>query len=286
MSVAVIENELNLAPFSAVRILPVSDDAGTWNFGDGSTDGDVKIFLGSTTEYVDFNVGDSNVRFNVPLRLDNNTGAAAASGLLVGGGTSADPVTTSTADGKFGEFRCESTASSGDNRLWYMRYALGGAGGGECLRALTVVEANLGTAHGAHLSLAFDASAGGSECSGLGVACRGTLHIPNVASWAPTGTYAAGMFEIFSDGTSSDPAGMTELSVLRLVNGGDATGLADVDTDAFLFSIQGFTVGNEAADLVYVNTITAATINANCTEALKIKIGSNTRFIPIATATT
>ena len=223
---------------------------------------------------------------NLPMSLDNGTGAVSSSGLLMGRGTSGDPVTTSTADGKFFEWRCESTASSGDNRLLYMRYSLNGGGGGECLRALTVIDSNVATAHGAHMSLAFDATAGGSETSGLGVACRGTLHIPNIASWAPTGTYAAGMFEIFNDGSASDPAGMTELSVLRLVNGGDSTGAADVDTDAFLFSIQGFTVGNEAADLVYVNTITAATINANVTEALKIKIGSNTRFIPIATATT
>jgi hypothetical protein len=204
--------------------------------------------------------------FNLPVSLDNGTGAAAASGLLLGRGTTADPVTTATADAKFIEFRCETTAATGDNRLLYMRYQIGGASGGECLRALTNIAANTTTAHGAHLSLSFLATAGGSECSGLGVACRGTLHIPNIASWAPTGTYA--------------------LSVLRLVNAGDATGLQDVDTDAFLMSIQGFTVGNEAADLVYVNTITAATINANCTEALKIKIGANTRYIPIATATT
>lgn len=205
---------------------------------------------------------------------------------LLGGGTTASPLTSGTANLKYCEFRCESTATSGDNRLFYMRYALEGGGGGECLRALTRVGSNLGTAHGAHLSLDFEATAGGSECSGLGVAVRGTLHMPNIASWAPTGTYAAGMFEIFSDGSDSDPAGMTELSVLRLVNSGNATGAADVDTDAVLMSVQGFTVGNEAADKVYVNTITAATINANCTEALKIKIGSNIRYIPIATATT
>ncbi len=211
---------------------------------------------------------------------------AVFTGKLFGGGTSASPLTTSTADVKFAEFRCESTATSGDNRLLYMRYALEGGGGGETLRALTRVGSNLGTAHGAHLSLSFEATAGGSECSGLGVACRGTLHIPDVASWSPTGTYAAGMFEIFSDGAASDPAGMTELAVLNLSNSGNATGMADVDTDAVLISIQGFTVGNEAADKVYVNTITAGTINANVTEALKIKIGSNIRFIPIATATT
>jgi len=223
--------------------------------------------------------------FNLPVSFDNGTGAAAASGLLFGRGTSADPVTTSTASAKFIEFRCETTAATGDNRLLYMRYAIGGAAGGETLRALTMVNANTSTAHGAHLSLGFVATAGGSECSGLGVAVRGTLHIPNVASWAPAGTYAAGMFEIYSDGSSSNPSGMTELSVLQLSNSGDATGAADIDDQAFLISVQGFTAANEAADDVWINTITAATINAACTEALKIKVGANTRYIPIATAT-
>jgi len=125
-----------------------------------------------------------------------------------------------------------------------MRYYIEGAGGGECMRGSTVVNANTGTAHGAHFGIEFEAAAGGSECSGLGVGLRGTLMIPDVASWAPTGNYAAGMFEIYSEGDESDPAGMTELSVLRLENSGDATGAEDVDTDAFLFSIQGFSAGS------------------------------------------
>ncbi len=201
---------------------------------------------------------------------------------LFGGGTSANPLTTSTADVKFIEFRCESTASSGDNRLLYMRYALGGAGGGETLRALTKVEANLGTAHGAHLSLGFVATAGGSECSGLGVACRGTLHIPNVASWAPTGTYAAGMFEIYSDGSSSDPAGMTELAVLRLENAGDGTGKADVDTDAYLFSIQGFATAADSTKVIRTDSL--AELNTANTIGLRIKVGSTVYYIPAVTA--
>jgi len=250
---------------------------------------DIVQYYDGTNNYLQFDQttnGTGEMYFNLPVRLNvNGTGAAAASGLLLGGGTTADPVTTSTADAKFIELRCETTATSGDNRLAYLRYELGGTGGGECLRALTRIDANVGTAHGAHISLAFTATAGVSECSGLGVAARATLHIPNVASWAPTGTYSAGMFEIYSDGTASDPAGMTELSVLQLSNSGDGTGKADVDTDAFLLSVQGFTVGDEAADKVWINTITAATINAACTEALKIKVGSNTRYIPIATAT-
>lgn len=179
--------------------------------------------------------------------------------------------------------RVKTTAAhtSGDARNAYLKLDLYGSAGGDCLRAYTVVNANLDTARGAHISLGFVATAGGSECSGLGTAITGTLHIPNVASWAPTGTLAALNAEIYSDGSNSDPAGLTELSVLRLSNSGDATGAADVDDDAFLLSIQGFTAG---AAHTWVTGLTAATVNAATTCALKIKVGSTTYYIPVATA--
>lgn len=197
---------------------------------------------------------------------------------ILGGGTAASPVTSGTANLKFLEFRCACTATSGDNRLAYMRYALEGSGGGECLRASTVVNANVGTAHGAHFGIEFEATAGGSECSGLGVGLRGTLMIPNIASWAPTGTYAAGMFEIFSEGSNSDPAGMTELACLRLENSGDGTGGDDVDTDAFILSLQGWTT---AADLTKcITTASLAELNSGSVVGIRIKIGSGTYWIP------
>lgn len=225
-------------------------------------------------------MADSQVKGKVPL--DRLTGAASASGLLMGVGTDASPSTTSTANAKFIELRCSSSASSGDNRLLYMWYTLTGGGGGECLRANTKVSSNLGTAHGAHFGLEFLATAGASECSGLGVGVRGTLLLPNVASWAPTGTYAAGMFEIYSAGTASDPAGMTELSCLRLCNSGDGTGKADVDTDAFVLSLQGWTAGT---------TTTKAISSLGLAElpgagagggglGIRCKIGSGTYYIP------
>ena len=86
------------------------------------------------------------------------------------------------------------------------------------------------------------------------------------------------MFELYSDGTASDPAGLTELSVLRLCNSGNATGAADVDTDAFLFSVQGFTA---AADLTkVVTTASLSELNTGGTIGLKIKVGTTTYFIP------
>lgn len=197
-------------------------------------------------------------------------------------GSSSSFVTTTTAGKKFLQYYIENTASSGDNRGMYLRLKLSGGGGGESLRVFTNVEANAGTCHGSHVSLNFVATAGGSECSGLGVASRNTLHIPNVASWAPTGTYAAGMFEIYSDGSNSDPAGMTELSVLRLCNSGDATGAADVDDDACIFSIQGFTAAGDTTSAISSTSLAEFPSNSI---ALRIKVGATSYHIPAVIST-
>lgn len=219
-----------------------------------------------------FDLSDFNV-------LGKNT-----DGGILKGGTSSAPITEDTANMAFVKMYCDNGATSGDNRLAYLRlYLTGtGTGGGETIRAFTTVNANIGTAHGAHISLNFLATAGGSECSGLGAAIRGTTHIPDIASWAPTGTLCAGMFELYSDGDASDPAGLTELSVLRLCNSGDATGKADVDTDAYLFSVQGFTA---AADTTKVVSSVSLAELPGSTVGLRVKVGSTAYYIPCVAAT-
>lgn len=204
--------------------------------------------------------------------------------ILMGRGTSSNPITISTASKNFLQFYVKNTANTGDNRGLYLRQYLtgSGAGGGEAARIFSTVEGNLGTVRGAHISLSFSAVAGGSECSGLGSALTGTLHIPDIASWAPTGTYAAGDFEIYSDGAASDPAGMTELSVLRLSNSGDGTGKADVDTDAYLLSIQGFTAATGVTKVL--SSTSLAELPAG-TVGLRIKVGATMYYIPAVVAT-
>ena len=216
----------------------------------------------------------------------SSTVADAADAVLIGSGTSAAPNVSSTADAKFIELRCSTTAAeASDARLAYLRLAMDGesaSAGGECLRAFTVVNENIGTAHGSHTSLAFKAEAGGSETSGLGAAVRGTLHIPDVASWAPTGTYSAGYFEMYSDGTASDPAGMTSLSGITIANSGDATGKADVDDDANIFSISGFTAAADATSAV--SSISLDELPAGSI-ALKVDVGGTAYYIPAVLAT-
>lgn len=219
---------------------------------------------------------------DVPLQL-LLSGAADSVALLLGGGTVAAPNTTATADKNFIDFRTQSSATTGDNRGSYLRHMLtgDGTGGGEALRVFTNVNANLGTAHGAHISLSYEATAGGSETSGMGVAVRGTTHIPAVASWAPAGTVYGAMFELYSDGATSDPAGLTELAVLCLSNSGDATGAADVDTDAFVISVQGFTAATGVTNAV--SSTSLAELPAS-TVGLRVKVGSSTYYIPCVAA--
>ena len=196
-------------------------------------------------------------------------GADPATALLHGIGTSADPSTTSVANAKFMEYRCQSSASSGDNRLLYMRYNLSGAGGGECLRAFTTVTAALGTAHGAHLSLI---PSGSGAISGLGVAARATLHIPDEAGFT-SGTLSAIQAEIFADGAASDPDGVTELSFMRVIVSGTQAGIDDLEDDVFAISLQGFTPATGSL-------IEIGTGMGTVTGTIKIKIGSDIRFLP------
>jgi hypothetical protein len=162
-------------------------------------------------------------------------------GAILKAGTSSVPVATSTASTNFLQVYVNNTATSGDNRGLYLREYISGAGaGGEAARIFTTVNnVAAGTAHGAHISLNFGTS---GEVTGLGVAVRGTLHIPSDAGWAP-GTIAAIQAEIYSDGEDSDTDGATKVSFIRVVNDGHANGIADVDDDANLISINGCTIG-------------------------------------------
>lgn len=192
-------------------------------------------------------------------------------------GSSSSPVSLTSA-AKANQIYITNSATSGDSRGLYLRqYLTGAGGGGEALRAFSTINAAGATAHGAHISLNFGSS---GSLSGLGVAGRNTLHIPDNAAWTG-GTLSALQAEIYSDGTASDPDGLTELSFMRFVNDGHADGKADVDDDGFLMSLQGLTAG---AAHIFATSLTAATVYGNLTAALRVKVGSTTYYIPLATA--
>ena len=210
-----------------------------------------KVLDSSTSELAVYSKGQKRVEFgNTTLTTEGANTAA----LLFGYGTSTTPVSCGTTASKnFAGFWTSSAATSGDSRGLYWRHYIAGAGGdGEAVRAFTTINnvAAAGGSHGIHASLSFGTT---GTTTGLGCAGRFTLHIANQATQA--GTLCAVMAEINSDGSTSDPAGSL-LSVFRVVNGGDATGLQDVDTDCFLFDFSGWSSGS--GNFWYDNTSNAA----------------------------
>lgn len=206
------------------------------------------------------------------VKWKNKNGADPANALLHGIGTSADPGLTSTADKSFMEYRCKTSATSGDNRMLYMRYEISSTGGGECLRAFTKLTGAVGTTRGSHISL--DIGTGGSA-SGLGVGVDSQLLVLNAALTG--GTYAALNSEIYSAGSSTDVSGVTEISLHRFVLGGDSTGAANVDDNAFLLTLTGGSIASG-------NIVEASTTETNYSHSARCKLNGTTVYLMFASA--
>jgi len=112
------------------------------------------------------------------------------------------------------------------------------------------------------------------KTTGLGSAIVSEM---TLSAGTADGTYAPLEIEL-NLGTGALTGTATSL-IYASVNGADA---ATFDANGFILNLAGLTAG--AGD-AFQTGLTAATINAATTAALKIKIGSTTYYIPIATAT-
>jgi len=199
------------------------------------------------------------------------TEGADASAILFGYGTSTTPAATATA-GKAVSFYVSNTATTTAEGLYFRHYQSGAGSSGEALRSFsTVNDVAAANSYGIHASLSFASS---GTVTGLGAAGRFTLHVPSGGSMA--GTVTAIQAEIYSDAATSDPAGATSISFIRFVNAGDTTGDDDVETDAVLFDLSGFTSGG-----VWTDT----TSNA-ADEFIKIRTPSGIRYLVASDSTT
>jgi hypothetical protein len=176
---------------------------------------------------------DGPVDLTGKLALDAQGGDASDSGLLIGIGTAGTPATDATANGKFIELRCATTATSGDCRLQYMRYYMNGinATGGECLKAGTVLGAAIGTARGGQASI--EVSSAG-YVSGFAAGWDALLEVADSA--VPSGTYTGGQSQVWMTGSSSDLTGTTHSIHRFSVAGGSAVAEAKV-LNAFSFDV-------------------------------------------------
>lgn len=240
-----------LASATAATDYIAVDLGGIWNLTIVATDdaGNSAVVIGdniyiNTTTGVLSKIRNANIARPFGLSLGAvSSGVTTVAAVLVSNdpvdyatakvGTSAVRYTTAAANTLFQEYRYENSATSGDNRAIYNELALTGAGsGGESLRSRTIVEDVAGgTAHGAHLSLMFGDT---GSITGLGVATRSTLHVPNAALTG--GTYSGAMSEVWHDGASSDISGTTVHSLHRFSNSGNSSGQA---TMANVFEFTG-----------------------------------------------
>jgi len=194
--------------------------------------------------------------------------------VLMGLGTESYPAVGSTAaDKKWMSFYLTDPAASGTARGMYLRLYLTGGAGGEAVRAFAQVESNTpaDTVNGAHISLAFGSSAG--NITGLGTAGRFTFHLP---SRSLTGTTAAIMAELWSDGSSSTLGGTS--SFIRFCLDGNATGRANVDTSGYLFEIAGLTSN--------VGKLWQAVSPATLAGRLRILIGGTAYYLGVYSGAT
>lgn len=219
-----------------------------------------------------------NVTLAGKLNLGLNGGAVSASGVLLGVGTTASPATSSTAGVIFAELRCKTTATSGDNRLAYLRYNIAGAGAsGECIRAFTDLTAAVDTVNGAHISL----QAGDTGyVSGQGLAIRGQLYVKDAAVPA-NGTYAATQSEIYFEGSSSDIGAVTSVTLHRFIVSGDATNAGDIKK-LFLVDATANNTGNKAAQLLICNADVTGGGGASA-GGLQIDVEGTSYWIPTYT---
>ena len=233
-------NETNINLTGAIKL------DGTVTFDDDGTIADATNVMTITQDTITLAGAtkinlDGAVDLTGKLSLDAQGGEASVSGLLIGIGTSGTPATTDVTNANFVELRCETTATSGDDRLMYMRYYMNGINttGGECLKAGTVLEKKIGTARGGQASIEVSDL---GYVSGFACGWDALLEVANSAVPA-NGTYCAGQSQIYVTGASSDLSAAANHSIHRFsVLGGDATAEAKV-LNAFSFGVANC-VGN------------------------------------------
>lgn len=166
-----------------------------------------------------------------------NLGKKSHAGKILGGGTSADAVLSSTASEKMCSFYTENSATSGTSVALYWKHTVTGIGGSSaCGRFYAATNVAADTIEGAQISAETGAA---GTVSGLMVGCRSQVLFADDATAAPTGTIAGGQSELYfngDDSSTTDVSGATSCSIHRFVIDGDTTARAKVP---FVFEFVG-----------------------------------------------
>jgi hypothetical protein len=182
--------------------------------------------------------------------LPSVTDSKLTTAIIAGGGTTASPLTTSSASTNFFDFRTQSTDATGaDSRgIYWRHYAAGVNCSADCFRPfMTVTGSGATAARGVHSSLSFS---GTGSLSGEGDAIKGTLQIP--AGLGGTACAVCANLNLQSSGTVTGNA-----SGVRFVLDGNTTAVtaANTNTGVGVMSVEGVTI--TSGGLVHTSTNTA-----------------------------
>lgn len=213
---------------------------------------------------IQFDLADSKLKFH------DQTNVRAILGIIAdsGAGTSSSPYTDGGTAGNFAAFWTQSTATSGDSRLLYLRQYFAAAGSGEVLRIFaTATAANVatgGTVNGAHISFSY--SGASATISGQAHAARltlgadaqtrtlnGNVAVLNVDSDVATGNTVPNTVAFIK---VTDTSNVRINQLLRLPVAANSTLVATHITDAMTHSVR--CVLNDGT-LIYVMATTTAT---------------------------
>lgn len=233
--------------------------------------GEQRVYGRNNSKFFAFD-GQSN-----RIELFGTVLAASTDGALIKAGSSTTPASTPIATAANSQSMVRIITGldhTGSYGVYFRSYIRTAGISADAFRAYgTVLDVAAGTVRGAHISLSFGST---GTVTGLGVALECTLHIANQATQA--GTLAALKLAIESDGATSDPNG-AQLSYIRFDNQGNTTGDDDVDTDAYLFDIQGHATGTGTL----FQTVTTAYTLGEITNSLKIRVGGTVYHVLLST---
>jgi len=184
-----------------------------------------------------------------------NLGKKSHAGLILGGGTSTDPILSSTASEKMASFYTQNSATSGESYGFYWRHKVTGAGSSATVaRFYAYTNVASATIQGAQIT-AETGTAG--TVSGLMVGCRGQIIFGANATATPTGTIAGNQSELYFNGTGSSTTDVSSArcSIHRFVIDGDATARAKVP---YVFEFVGLGSEGSGEELLSTKYVTAS----------------------------
>lgn len=184
-----------------------------------------------------------------------NLGKKSHAGKILGGGTSSDAVTSSTASEKMVSFYSENSATSGTSVALYWKHTVTGiAGSGVTGRFYSYGNVAMALLAGAQISAETGAA---GKVSGLLVGCRSQALLADDATAAPTGTIAGGQSELYFNGDNSSTTDVsgTKCSIHRFVIDGDTTARAKVP---YVFEFIGLGAAGSGEELLSSKYISAS----------------------------